>query len=215
MIAVKKSRIFGAGIFALAVTLTLGLGQGSEKERKKPQSLTFQVGGLRCDHCVKQLTEALKGIKGVEKAEVSLKEKTATVLLKESETAVSELVKQTHKTIPYRLTLVVPIENWSQSDRQKGVAAAKKVKGVREVKAGERGLLITFREAETVRYQDLAESLNRAGLRVAKEPSRADHSSHQNRAEPSSHHSGSGDCCGECADPSGPSGRGDGGCTGC
>jgi copper ion binding protein len=40
---------------------------------------TLNINGMTCDHCVKHVTEALKTIKGVKSAKVSLKDKNALV----------------------------------------------------------------------------------------------------------------------------------------
>jgi copper ion binding protein len=40
---------------------------------------TLKIEGMSCDHCVKHVTGALKGITGVSSAEVSLTEKSAVV----------------------------------------------------------------------------------------------------------------------------------------
>jgi copper chaperone CopZ len=39
----------------------------------------LKIEGMTCDHCVKHVTEALKGVAGVTSAAVSLKEKSAQV----------------------------------------------------------------------------------------------------------------------------------------
>jgi copper ion binding protein len=40
---------------------------------------TLKIEGMSCDHCVKHVTEALEGIKGVASAKVNLKNKNAEV----------------------------------------------------------------------------------------------------------------------------------------
>jgi copper ion binding protein len=40
---------------------------------------TLKIEGMSCEHCVKHVTEALKGIAGVSSASVSLKDKNAVV----------------------------------------------------------------------------------------------------------------------------------------
>ncbi|MDR2760066.1 MAG: cation transporter [Spirochaetaceae bacterium] len=40
---------------------------------------TLNIEGMSCDHCVRHVTGALKGIPGVKEAAVSLKEKNAVV----------------------------------------------------------------------------------------------------------------------------------------
>ena len=41
--------------------------------------ITLQIKGMMCAHCVKHVTEALLGVAGVERAEVSLEHGTAVV----------------------------------------------------------------------------------------------------------------------------------------
>ncbi|MDR3160604.1 MAG: copper ion binding protein [Spirochaetaceae bacterium] len=40
---------------------------------------TLKIEGMSCDHCVRHVTNALKGLEGVKSAEVDLKKKTAQV----------------------------------------------------------------------------------------------------------------------------------------
>lgn len=40
---------------------------------------TLKIEGMSCEHCVKHVTEALKGVAGVKSAKVSLKDKSAVV----------------------------------------------------------------------------------------------------------------------------------------
>jgi copper ion binding protein len=40
---------------------------------------TLNIAGMSCEHCVKHVTEALKGIQGVKSAKVSLKANNAVV----------------------------------------------------------------------------------------------------------------------------------------
>jgi copper ion binding protein len=40
---------------------------------------TLKVEGMSCEHCVKHVTEALKGVAGVKSAKVNLKAKNAEV----------------------------------------------------------------------------------------------------------------------------------------
>ncbi|MDR1288709.1 MAG: cation transporter [Treponema sp.] len=45
---------------------------------------TLHIEGMSCEHCVKHVTEALKGIAGVSSAEVNLKKKSAVVVHEDS-----------------------------------------------------------------------------------------------------------------------------------
>jgi copper ion binding protein len=40
---------------------------------------TLKIGGMSCEHCVRHVTEALKGVAGVSLAKVDLKKKSAEV----------------------------------------------------------------------------------------------------------------------------------------
>jgi copper ion binding protein len=40
---------------------------------------TLKIEGMSCDHCVKHVTQALEGIRGVTSAKVSLRDKSAEV----------------------------------------------------------------------------------------------------------------------------------------
>jgi copper ion binding protein len=40
---------------------------------------TLKIEGMSCEHCVKHVTEALKGVPGVKSAKVDLKKKSALV----------------------------------------------------------------------------------------------------------------------------------------
>ncbi|OYD08918.1 copper chaperone CopZ [Paludifilum halophilum] len=46
---------------------------------------TLKVEGMTCDHCKQAVKGALEKVQGVKKAEVDLKEKTATVQYDESQ----------------------------------------------------------------------------------------------------------------------------------
>lgn len=45
----------------------------------KTETLTLQVEGMTCPHCVQHVQEALKAVKGVKSAKVSLEAKSAQV----------------------------------------------------------------------------------------------------------------------------------------
>jgi copper ion binding protein len=48
---------------------------------------TLKIEGMSCEHCVKRVTEVLKGINGVKSAKVRLKDKSAVVNHTEDVTA--------------------------------------------------------------------------------------------------------------------------------
>lgn len=51
----------------------------SNEEKEQTMTKTLKVEGMMCQHCVKHVTEALAGVAGVEKVDVSLEAGTATV----------------------------------------------------------------------------------------------------------------------------------------
>jgi len=110
------------------------------------------------------LEATLKGIKGVEKAGVSFKDKRAVVVLDETKTPLSALpmeVRRRHHT--FRLTLFVPI---AEKDREKAAKALQGVKGVKTVKAEKGGVLVTWDEKTAIRYGDLVAALQKEGVKV-------------------------------------------------
>lgn len=52
---------------------------------------TLQITGMTCDHCVKTVSEALKGISGVSKAKVNLKKNEAEVIYDPNQVSESKL----------------------------------------------------------------------------------------------------------------------------
>lgn len=188
-------------IVSLAVVggIALCFSQTGEKAKTISANLTFIVDGLHCENCVANLTKALKSVNGVQKAEVSLKEKRAFVILDESKTPVSNLVAQTHQKVSYRLNLLLPIENWGKVDQNKAIETVKRLKGVTEVKADKAGLLLSFNPKETVRYSDLAEALNKAGFRVLNPSAKANGNEHSGSHDGSEQgNSQEGSCCSDC-----------------
>ena len=59
----------------------------------KTETLTLHVEGMTCMHCVGHVTEALEGVKGVKKAEVSLEGKSAAVTVISGKTDRDALVR--------------------------------------------------------------------------------------------------------------------------
>lgn len=45
----------------------------------KTETLTLRIEDMSCAHCVKKVSDVLKAVKGVKKAEVSLSDKSAAV----------------------------------------------------------------------------------------------------------------------------------------
>lgn len=52
----------------------------------KTEKLTLSIEGMSCMHCVKSVTDALKALNGVKKAEVNLEAKSAEVIFVPSKT---------------------------------------------------------------------------------------------------------------------------------
>ena len=56
------------------------------------QTVTLNIDGMTCGGCVKSVTRLLEGVEGVEKAEVSLENKTAVITFDESKTDADALI---------------------------------------------------------------------------------------------------------------------------
>lgn len=183
-------RCLFVSVLALAVVFSNCWSQGGEKKKPSPSKLIFVVDGLHCENCVANLKGAIKSVKGVEKVEVSLKEKRTFVVLDETQTPLSSLIAQSQKKVHYRLTLLLPIENWGKVDQNKAINAVKAVKGVAEVKANNEGLLVKFQPQGTVRYDDLSKALKNSGFKVLDTTVKASDAKEGNSSE--------GSCCDEC-----------------
>lgn len=59
----------------------------------KTEILELHVEGMTCMHCQKHVTDALEGVKGVKKAEVSLENKKAVVTVQAGKADRDALVK--------------------------------------------------------------------------------------------------------------------------
>ena len=57
------------------------------------ETKTFNVSGMMCDACVGHVTKALVGLEGVQKADVSLENSTATVTYDPSKVQVSQMAE--------------------------------------------------------------------------------------------------------------------------
>lgn len=64
---------------------------------EKTVSVTINVEGMMCMHCVKHVEDALKGITGVKKVKVELEKNTAQVEYVPSKTNEAELVSAIEK----------------------------------------------------------------------------------------------------------------------
>lgn len=197
----------------IVTVLALCWAQKDEEQKTLLSQLTFAVEGLRCERCVTNLTKALKSASGVHKAEVLLKDKRAIVVLDESKVPVSDLIAQTHKQVPYRLALLLPIEDWEKADQNKAVQVVKELKGISDVKADKLGLLVSFDTKVTVRYNELTEALAKADFKVLNSPAS---STNQERNDQSKSQGQCGShknsCCSESKSCQGDSHSG---CKGC
>lgn len=59
----------------------------------KTETTTLHIEGMSCGHCQKRATEALKAVKGVKSAEVSLENKSAEVTYNPEKASRADLVK--------------------------------------------------------------------------------------------------------------------------
>lgn len=204
-----------AVIAGIAVLGGVAMAQKQEQQQKAKATIAvFVVDGMHCDNCANNLTRALKSVRGIQDASVSFKEKRAVVKLDEKANLVSA-IEQVHKTVPYRLALLLPVENWANVDRGKAVKTVKEVKGGLEAKEHEQGILVTFQPKASVRYQDLIATLSRAGFKSSDHQKLNIHqTSHQHRndhqcecceeseksAQPRhhQHERGESGCCSDC-----------------
>lgn len=60
---------------------------------EKSENITLYIEGMSCMHCVKSVTDALKAMKGVKKAEVSLENKCAEITFLPLKTSREDMVK--------------------------------------------------------------------------------------------------------------------------
>ncbi|MBR4372591.1 MAG: heavy-metal-associated domain-containing protein, partial [Victivallales bacterium] len=54
-------------------------GKGSGNVADDPNTVRLKVRGMHCEHCVRYVTEALRGVEGVAEVSVSLEGKRAVV----------------------------------------------------------------------------------------------------------------------------------------
>ncbi len=169
-------------MMASIAVMVVGLMAQKQHQKSEATTITFVVDGMHCDNCAANLARALKSTKSVRDASVSFREKRAIVKLDEKANPVSAIVEQVHKAVPYRLALLLPVENWANVDRAKAVKTVREVKGVAEAKEHEQGILVTFQPKASVRYQDLVETLSRAGFKLTNLQKLNTHqTSHQHR----------------------------------
>jgi len=134
------------------------------------------------------LSEALREVKGVVKAEASFKDKRAIIVLDETKTPLSALLTLKTRHHTFRLTPLLPVD---KAEREKAIQVLRAVKGVKDAKAVDEGVVVTLKSDETVRYGDLVTALQKAGIAVRE---RAEGSQEKHRQENRSNSQGD-DCC--------------------
>ncbi len=80
-----------ASIFMLAVFFVVGCAKKSELVEVKFQTASIKVESAQCGTCATAITKALKGVEGVDKAEVDIKTKTASVTFLPAKTSLASL----------------------------------------------------------------------------------------------------------------------------
>ena len=65
------------------------------------EQLTFQVEGMKCEHCVKKVKEALCTIDGIKKVKVNLEKKEVTVFYKKNQLVLVEDLKGAVENLGY------------------------------------------------------------------------------------------------------------------
>jgi copper chaperone CopZ len=78
----------------LAMVLLVGLVAVGVLVAAAEKSVKIEVSAMHCDKCVAKVEKALKGIDGVKDVSVSLKKKTAEVVLTENSTVATEQLLQ-------------------------------------------------------------------------------------------------------------------------
>ena len=65
------------------------------------EQLTFQVEGMKCEHCAKKVKEALCIIDGIKKVKVNLEKKEVTVFYKKNQLVLVEDLKGAVENLGY------------------------------------------------------------------------------------------------------------------
>lgn len=99
-------RIVPALFLALSLVLSLSLPACKDTAKMSgiQRTVVIDVQGMTCNSCVEGITDALKQIEGVQKVEVSLEKKSATVAFDSGKVAPEALVKAIVK-LGYRASL--------------------------------------------------------------------------------------------------------------
>ncbi len=78
-------------LFTIAVLLMVGCAKKSEPAEMKFELASIKVESAQCGTCATAITKALKGVEGVDKAEVDIKTKTASVTFLPAKTSLASL----------------------------------------------------------------------------------------------------------------------------
>ena len=73
-----KKNLLILAVFTL-VMMTISVNISESKEIQKSKTITIELNSIQCDMCVEKVTEVINSVVGVEKAEVDLEKKIATV----------------------------------------------------------------------------------------------------------------------------------------
>ncbi len=80
-----------ASFFTLAIFFVVGCAKQSEPAETKVEMASIKVESAQCGTCAKTIADALKGIEGVQKADVDIKTKTASVTFLPVKTSLASL----------------------------------------------------------------------------------------------------------------------------
>ncbi len=67
-------------------------------EKKDWKETTVAIEGMHCQNCVKRMTKAFEGMKGVKEAKVDLEKKCATVTYDAASVSIEDLKKTVEDT---------------------------------------------------------------------------------------------------------------------
>ena len=80
-----------ASIITLIILFVAGCAKKAEPVELKFQTASIKVESAQCGTCATAITKALKGVEGVDKAEVDIKTKTASVTFLPAKTSLASL----------------------------------------------------------------------------------------------------------------------------
>lgn len=87
-----KINLLAVSIITLVI-MTISINKAESKEIQKSKTITLEMNSMQCDMCVENVTKAINSVKGVEKVEVDLDKKTATVTYNTDQTNKKAIVK--------------------------------------------------------------------------------------------------------------------------